>query len=82
MRVNSVTPGVTKGERVDRVWEASAAARGVSVEEFAKRTVNRIPLKRAVTAEEVANSVVFLASDMASGITGQCLNVCGGMHNG
>jgi 3-oxoacyl-[acyl-carrier protein] reductase len=38
-----------------------------------------IPLKRGGTAEDVANATLFLASDMSAYITGQCLNVCGGM---
>lgn len=38
-----------------------------------------IPLKRGGTAEDVANACVFLASDMSAYITGQTLNVCGGM---
>ena len=38
-----------------------------------------IPLKRVGTLAEVANCVVFLASDNSSYITGQTINVCGGM---
>lgn len=38
-----------------------------------------IPLKRGGTAEDVANACLFLASDMSAYITGQVLNVCGGM---
>ena len=39
----------------------------------------QIPLKRGGTPEDVAQAVVFLASDMSSYITGQVLNVDGGM---
>jgi 3-oxoacyl-[acyl-carrier protein] reductase len=38
-----------------------------------------IPLKRGGTPEDVANACVFLACDMSSYVTGQTLNVCGGM---
>jgi 3-oxoacyl-[acyl-carrier protein] reductase len=38
-----------------------------------------IPLKRGGTAEDVANLCLFLASDLSSYITGQTINVCGGM---
>ncbi|MGB1508232.1 MAG: SDR family oxidoreductase, partial [Crocinitomicaceae bacterium] len=40
---------------------------------------NSIPLKRGGTPEDVSNLTVFLASDMSAYITGQTLNVCGGM---
>lgn len=40
---------------------------------------NAIPLKRGGTPEDVANATVFLASDMSAYITGQVINVCGGM---
>jgi meso-butanediol dehydrogenase/(S,S)-butanediol dehydrogenase/diacetyl reductase len=39
-----------------------------------------IPLKRYQTAEDIGNAAVFLASDEAKEITGQAINVCGGMH--
>ena len=38
-----------------------------------------IPLKRGGSVEDVANLCLFLASDMSAYITGQCINVCGGM---
>ena len=38
-----------------------------------------IPLKRGGTTEDVANVTLFLASDMSCYVTGQCINVCGGM---
>jgi 3-oxoacyl-[acyl-carrier protein] reductase len=38
-----------------------------------------IPLKRGGTVDDVANATLFLASDMSKYITGQCINVCGGM---
>jgi 3-oxoacyl-[acyl-carrier protein] reductase len=38
-----------------------------------------IPLKRGGTTEDIANVTLFLASDMSAYITGQCINVCGGM---
>jgi 3-oxoacyl-[acyl-carrier protein] reductase len=42
--------------------------------------LQHIPLKRGGTPEDVANLVVFLASDASSYITGQVINVCGGMQ--
>ncbi|MGQ9847646.1 MAG: 3-oxoacyl-[acyl-carrier-protein] reductase [Bacteroidales bacterium] len=40
----------------------------------------KIPMKRGGTPDEVAGVVVFLASDLSSYVTGQCINVCGGMQ--
>lgn len=40
----------------------------------------KIPLKRGGTPEEVANAVIFFASDLSSYVSGQCLNVCGAMQ--
>ena len=40
---------------------------------------NSIPLKRGGTPEDVANTTLFLASDLSAYITGQILHVCGGM---
>src|SRR5690606_24804045 len=48
-------------------------------EETVKGWTDAIPLKRGGTPEDIANTCVFLASDMASYITGQVINVDGGM---
>ena len=44
-----------------------------------KQWTDKIPLKRGGTTEDVANVALFLASDLSSYVTGQVLNVCGGM---
>jgi 3-oxoacyl-[acyl-carrier protein] reductase len=41
--------------------------------------INKIPLKRGGTPEDVANTALYLASDLSSYITGQTIHVCGGM---
>jgi 3-oxoacyl-[acyl-carrier protein] reductase len=43
--------------------------------------ISKIPMKRYGSTEEVANAVLFLASDLSSYITGQTLSVCGGMFD-
>ncbi len=49
-------------------------------EEVRNQWINSIPLKRGGTPEDVANVTLFLASDLSSYISGQVLNVCGGMQ--
>jgi NAD(P)-dependent dehydrogenase (short-subunit alcohol dehydrogenase family) len=78
IRVNSVCPGVVEGARLSAVSEAEAAAEGVTTEEIRGRYVARSPLGRLVDAVEVARACVFLASDDASAITGEDLNVSAG----
>lgn len=68
IRSNAIAPGFIE-------TEMTAALDQKAVEGWREG----IPLKRGGTAEDVANAVVFLASDMSSYVTGQVLNVCGGM---
>jgi NAD(P)-dependent dehydrogenase (short-subunit alcohol dehydrogenase family) len=78
IRVNVVLPGSTKGERLSRVIAARAAAEGKSIEAMTEWYTKDAPLGRMVTEDEVADAVLYLASDAASGITGQAISVCGG----
>ncbi len=80
VRVNLVAPGVTEGERADRIIATRAEATDVPVADLRARYEADIPLRRFVTPEEVAAAVVFLASDAASGITGQSFCVSGGIE--
>ena len=82
VNVNCVCPGLVW----TKMWERIASRRiGLSIDEemttresFDKFVEMNTPLGREQTPEEIANAVVFLASDAASGITGQALNVDGG----
>ena len=80
IRVNAVLPGVVAGERIDQVIVARAAAEGAEVDDVRARFVRDIPLGRMPTEAEVAETVLFLASDAASGMTGQAVTVCGGFR--
>lgn len=78
IRVNAVAPGAIWGEGVRRWIESSAATNGVSYEEQLARHVHGMALRRIATEDEVASAVLFLASDLASGITGATLDVNAG----
>ena len=78
VRVNAVLPGSTEGERIERVIAARSKAEGKTPDEVRRWFTKDVPLGRMVTADEVARAVLFLASDDASGITGQAFSVCGG----
>ncbi len=80
IRVNLVAPGPTEGERSTNVISARAEALGQPFDELRSRYEQEIPLRRFVRPEEVAAAVLFLASDAASGITGQSFCVSGGIE--
>jgi NAD(P)-dependent dehydrogenase (short-subunit alcohol dehydrogenase family) len=80
IRVNAVLPGSTEGERIERVVAARAVAEGSTTEQVRAWFTKDTPLRRMVTADEVARAVLFLASEEASGITGQAFSVCGGFQ--
>ena len=68
IRCNSIAPGFIETEMTEALGEDQ-------IQEWR----NAIPLKRGGTSEDIANSALFLASDMSAYVTGQVLHVCGGM---
>ncbi len=74
IRVNVICPG----EVVTPMMERDAAESGRGFEEYYRRLVAPIPMKRAATADEVARGILFLASEAASFMTGASLPVDGG----
>ena len=78
--VNAVCPGVVDTPMTSNIHQIRASALGITPEESLARMVVKIPLGRLEKAEEVAGAVSFLCSPDAAYITGQSLNVCGGME--
>jgi NAD(P)-dependent dehydrogenase (short-subunit alcohol dehydrogenase family) len=76
--VNAIAPGAVEGDRIDRVIQGQAEVRGVAVEKMRKSFVERSPLRRMSTAEDIASLAVFLCSDHARNISGQCIPVTAG----
>jgi 3-oxoacyl-[acyl-carrier protein] reductase len=73
IRVNCVTPGLIETEMSEKEIRSEVGQRKISRE---------IPLRRAGLAGEVAGAVVFLATDESAYITGQSINVNGGLYMG
>ena len=80
--VNNVGPGYTATERLKQIIAKRSQELGVSAADFEGRLVNEAPLKRVGQPEEVADAIVWLASERASYITGQTLLVDGGLFKG
>jgi len=78
IRVNAIAPGAVAGDRIDRVIAGQAQVKGVPVEEERRRFVERSPLKRMSTAEDIASLAVYLCSDVAKNLSGQCIAVTAG----
>ena len=80
VRVNALCPGPVAETRMSRELGMTLAQRlGVSPEQQLAQFVDGILQGRPQTADEIAAAALFLASDQASAITGQSLNVDGGM---
>lgn len=80
LRLNCVCPGLVVPPDEETISETSMwhQMRGVFTPEARERAVRAYPLRRMAEAREIANAVVFLASDAAGFITGQTLSVSGG----
>jgi NAD(P)-dependent dehydrogenase (short-subunit alcohol dehydrogenase family) len=82
IRVNTVNPGPVNTDRWDGLEKAFARDKGVSQERAHELAVKSIPLGRICEPEEVANLVVFLASDRASFINGSHILIDGSQRKG
>ena len=79
INVNYVAPGMVEGERFNtKVMPEKAKKLGLSLEDARKTFENEYALRRISTGQDVANAVLFLASDMSRQITGVDLPVDGG----
>lgn len=78
IRVNSVLPGYIWGGTLQGYFQHQAGKYGTTVEKIYQAAAVNSDLKRLPTEDEVASAILFLASDLSSGITGQALDVnCG-----
>ncbi|MBV9157685.1 MAG: SDR family oxidoreductase [Acidobacteriaceae bacterium] len=80
--VNNVAPGYTATERLKELSTRRAAASGLTIETIEQSWIDQIPIGRLGKPEEIADAIVWLASERASFITGQTILVDGGMYKG
>jgi NAD(P)-dependent dehydrogenase (short-subunit alcohol dehydrogenase family) len=80
IRVNAVSPGPIQGERILNVVRKRVEATKMSSDEILRDLAANCSLRRLATEEEVAAVALFLASDEASGVTGQTIPVSCGQH--
>ena len=79
IRVNAVCPGTTQTGLLDRIVDSIAESKGVKSSEVRKSPSRISPTGRDSTPEDIASMVTFLAGPGASNITGQAINVDGGL---
>jgi len=79
VRINCVCPGIVNTEMMEREYAWEEEMTGESKESIQKRWMSGIPMGRFQEPEHIARVAMFLASDDASEMTGQAINVTGGM---
>jgi NAD(P)-dependent dehydrogenase (short-subunit alcohol dehydrogenase family) len=80
IRVNAICPGIVDTEMTRALHDARARETGIPAEVSRAAMVERIPLRRMASADEVADVAGWLVSDVAGYITGQSINVDGGFE--
>jgi sorbitol-6-phosphate 2-dehydrogenase len=82
VRANAVCPGnlLDSPLWVDSLYSQYAKKWGITEAEVRQRYIDQVPMKRGCTYDDVTNVILFLASDQASYMTGQAINVTGGQE--
>ena len=80
IRVNCVCPGFVRTSMQSREVEWEAKLRGMTPTDVVAEYVGQTPLGRLEEPEDVANAVLYLASDLSGFVTGEALNVTGGVR--
>lgn len=75
IRVNAILPGIVAGDRQRRVLESKAQQRGLSFSEIEAEAFSYSSIADYVSAEDIANQILFLASDSGKSISGQAISV-------
>ena len=82
IRVNAICPGnmLDSPLWVNSLFKQYAKNQGITEEEVRQKYINQVPMKRGCQYEDIANCLMFIASDDAAYMTGQALNVTGGQQ--
>lgn len=80
INVNTVQPGAVEGERIDRVIAAKAKARGIPESAMRAEMTDIASMKTFVTADDIAQMILYLCSDAGHRISGQALAVDAGLE--
>jgi NAD(P)-dependent dehydrogenase (short-subunit alcohol dehydrogenase family) len=77
IRVNAILPGIVEGDRIRRVFESKAKARGISFEEMQAEALSYVSMKTTVTPQQLADAILFICSPRGRTISGQAISICG-----
>jgi NAD(P)-dependent dehydrogenase (short-subunit alcohol dehydrogenase family) len=80
IRVNAIQPGVVEGDRIRRVFESKAQARGISAREVQDEALSYVSLKTTIPPQQLADTMLFLCSPRGRTISGQAISVCGDLQ--
>ena len=78
VRVNCIQPGIVEGERIERVIAAKAEGLGISEDQVRSRMLEGVSMHSTVTAQDIADMALYLATAPGRHISGQAISVCGG----
>ena len=80
VRCNAILPGAINNDRLNTVLRRVAKQKGMSLEEFEKEALQYISMRSKIEPSELADTILFLASDEAPHITGVLMEVSGGQE--
>jgi NAD(P)-dependent dehydrogenase (short-subunit alcohol dehydrogenase family) len=77
IRVNAIQPGIVAGDRIRRVFENKAKARGIPYQAMLDEALSVVSMRTMVTPQQIADQVVFICSERGRTISGQAISICG-----
>jgi NAD(P)-dependent dehydrogenase (short-subunit alcohol dehydrogenase family) len=80
IRVNAICPGAVAGDRINRVIQAKADARGVPFEEMYAHYANTASMQTLIDPQDIANMMLFICSEAGHLVSGQILGVDGNVE--